>query len=550
MHWDSPFPGLVRCSAVILSADPARSGRFAFRLPKGASASSSPSLDGLGRVEEVTVVAEDARARSVTALSVPVRDALPLLVRARAMPDASPSVAFWGAAALLALHLVARGRLLPGLSAAGHDAWRVGPLGVEDVERLRRLAASMPPTAHAVPVGTSDGTVLLPDPEVLLRAFLDSVADVLPRTPAAPLAAGGPAFAGGEPRHLPGLRAWAAEVAAGHDAGVRLSLRIEMSGLDGDSGGGTERPPAFRAVPQLHSVADPGFVADAADVWSGGAGGAFGAAARRDALLALRRAVRAWPAPSPLLSAAVPASLELADEEVSELLGEAGRVLAQAGVPVHWPRRLARSLTTRAEIGPVGVEDAVAGGRAGAMPSFLSPDALLAFDWRFALGDELLSRAELDRLAEAARPVVRLRDQWVLVDPEQVRRARERRDHKVTTVEALGAVLTGTAEVDGHRVEVLPSGWLRELRDRLLADPESGQNSGAGQEPGAGHGWDAVRRPEFAQPAGLAATLRGYQLRGLNWLHRMTSLGLGACLADDMGLGKTITLIFPVKSAC
>ncbi|RSO30017.1 ATP-dependent helicase, partial [Streptomyces sp. WAC 06725] len=41
----------------------------------------------------------------------------------------------------------------------------------------------------------------------------------------------------------------------------------------------------------------------------------------------------------------------------------------------------------------------------------------------------------------------------------------------------------------------------------------------------------------------LAATLRDYQLRGLGWLHRMTSLGLGGCLADDMGLGKTVTLI-------
>ncbi len=45
------------------------------------------------------------------------------------------------------------------------------------------------------------------------------------------------------------------------------------------------------------------------------------------------------------------------------------------------------------------------------------------------------------------------------------------------------------------------------------------------------------------QPEALAAELRDYQLRGLNWLARMTSLGLGGCLADDMGLGKTITLI-------
>jgi len=45
---------------------------------------------------------------------------------------------------------------------------------------------------------------------------------------------------------------------------------------------------------------------------------------------------------------------------------------------------------------------------------------------------------------------------------------------------------------------------------------------------------------EVPPPAGLAATLRPYQLRGYAWLHRLTRWGLGACLADDMGLGKTV----------
>jgi len=39
------------------------------------------------------------------------------------------------------------------------------------------------------------------------------------------------------------------------------------------------------------------------------------------------------------------------------------------------------------------------------------------------------------------------------------------------------------------------------------------------------------------------ATLRPYQQTGVNWLHFLTELGLGACLADDMGLGKTIQII-------
>ena len=41
----------------------------------------------------------------------------------------------------------------------------------------------------------------------------------------------------------------------------------------------------------------------------------------------------------------------------------------------------------------------------------------------------------------------------------------------------------------------------------------------------------------------LRGTLRPYQQAGVHWLHLLSGLGLGACLADDMGLGKTIQVL-------
>ncbi|MDT0266032.1 DEAD/DEAH box helicase [Streptomyces sp. DSM 44915] len=510
--------------------------RVAFWRPDGAP----PGAPGLPE-EELTVAlpAPDGTIALVTvpAVLLSVRVALPVLTRARATARATAAAAYWGGAAVLALQLAAQGRLLPGVTAGDHDAWRLGPLTAADGERLRELAAAMPPHAHAVPLpadGPTDGAggepaepagPLLPRPAELLRAFLDAVADGLPRSPAAALATGSAAYAAPEPVRVPERRAWATEVAAGHDAGVRLSLRVELLAPLGAAPEDADREPAprFRAVLQAHSLADPAVVVDAAALWAepGPSGAHFGPAARRAALLALRRAAAAWEPLSPLLTGAVPDAVELADEEVGELLAESThRALTAAGLAVHWPRKLVRTLTAHAEIGPTGPSDEPREPSAG----LLSPGALLAFDWRFAVGDIPLSRAELDRLAEDGRPLVRLRDQWVLLAPDELRRARARQDGKVTVGQALNAVLTGDTEADGRLVPVRATGWLATLRERL-ADPER-----ADAEP-------------VEPPPALRATLRAYQRRGLDWLHRMTSLGLGACLADDMGLGKTVTLI-------
>ncbi|MGV9942265.1 SNF2-related protein [Streptomyces sp. NPDC003401] len=501
----------ARLAAVFLPAALPREGRVAFWDPDDGP------LPGPAHAErtELTVVhrrGTSVRRRQAPALALPVEAALPLLVRARHDPAAHPATACWGAAALHALRLTARGRLLPGLTPDGHDAWRAGPLEPEDVAHLRAVAAALPYEGHAVPL-PGPGPLRLPQPEALMRSFLDAVADTLPRTPAAPHACGRP-FADRRPQRLPGARDWAAEVAAGMDAGVRISLRLDLSAYDlFDDGEGARR--AGAAVVQVHSLADPTLVTDAAALWSGRADADFGPRAHVDAALALRRAARVWAPLARLADQDAQTSdvLALSEDELGDLLGVAATRLAAAGVAVHWPRDLAQDLTATAVVRP-------APGSATDGTGFFESGELLRFRWQLALGGDPLSEAEMDVLAEAHRPVVRLRDQWVLVDPVLVRKARRRELGLLDPVDALSVALTGTAEVDGETVEAVPVGALAALRDRLTA---------------------GVRPAE--PPPGLDATLRDYQLRGLAWLDLMTSLGLGGCLADDMGLGKTITLI-------
>ena len=266
---------------------------------------------------------------------------------------------------------------------------------------------------------------------------------------------------------------------------------------------------------QLHGLtlgnAASGAVVDAASVWTDER---FAAEERSAAVDAIRRAARVWPPLRRVRDADVPDALLLADTDIAELRGEAATWLAGVDVAVLWPQEIARGVTARAVIGARTTD---------ATETFFSVDRVLSFDWQLAVGDDILTDAEMDQLAEAHRPLVRLRDRWVLVDPRATEKARSRQIESLTAIDALSIALAGTATVDGETMDVSASGWLDAIR-RRIAEPDDGS------EP-------------IQQPDALSGTLRDYQLRGLRWLDRMTSLGLGACLADDMGLGKTITVL-------
>ncbi|GAA2629218.1 DEAD/DEAH box helicase [Streptomyces axinellae] len=636
---------LLRCAVVFLPGEVPRSGRLAFWSPDGAEVPDEGEPGEPGELTVAQLCGRDVRRREVPARMLTVREALPLLMRARTAPGAHPSAACWGAAALHGLRLVAQGRLMPSVGEGDTDVWRAGPLDKSDAAHLRAIAAAMPGEGHAVPVRpasggagatagggeASDGAVVsggkggggwggaagldgveraeaavgaeradgveradgaeawVPEAEGLVRAFLDAVADTLPRTPAGPSVVG-PAFAAREPQRLPEryprVREWAAEVAAGQDAGIRISLRLDLSprglfdsgtdeeqeagaGVRTDAGpehrrggreaehgsgpgrpsGGSGPPSRAAALVQAHSVEDATLVADVGQLWRGEAA-YLGPRARADTLLAIRRAARVWPPLERLLQRPVPDVLPLSEEELNDLLGRTARELAAADVAVHWPRNLARELDATAVVGP----RRHAPGSAADGFGFFKEEHLLEFRWQLALEGDPLTEGEMDELAEAHRPLVRLRDQWVLVDPELVRKARKRHLGLLQPSAALAAALSGEAEIDGEPVAAVATGALAALRDRLTAQAKGGGERGGegeranGEEDegederakeGAGVGGAGVEVP----PAALRATLRGYQRRGLAWLDLMTSLGLGGCLADDMGLGKTVTLI-------
>jgi len=454
------------------------------------------------RAGTATVVLADGP-REVAADLVPVGRAIATLATLPATAEVRPSVRAWAVATRLALEAVSRGRLLPAMAPDGADTWRLGPLDLADRARLDQLADALPPAAHAAPTG--DGTRMVA-PAAAVTAFVDAVADAFARTAGAPTTAGFDAFAAPGATDVAGAQSWLQSTVAGTASDTAPGLRIDLP-ADPDQ--------PVRAVLQVQSRLDPSLVLDAAELWRAPAAVAarFGADVETDLLLALRSAARAWPPVARLLDEAAPEVLVLEDAEVEELFGPVADDLAAAGLPVLWPAEVLHPVELKPVIGTPAPESG--GGGAG-----LDLRALGEMRWHATVDGADLTEAELLQLAEAKRPVVRLRGRWVRADPARLRRLAERTP--VAAGDLLAAGLSGTVTVGGEVVEAEVDAPLRHLADRL-------------------RGLEQVRA--MAPPEGLHAELRPYQARGLAWLAEMADLGLGGVLADDMGLGKTIQVL-------
>ncbi|MFI4927354.1 MAG: SNF2 helicase-associated domain-containing protein [Burkholderiales bacterium] len=212
-------------------------------------------------------------------------------------------------------------------------------------------------------------------------------------------------------------------------------------------------------------------------------------------------------------------------QEAARLLASAAD-LERAGVVVRMPATWRASRPARPQV------TATVGARA---PSKLGLDGLLDFSVEMTLEGERLSEAEIRALLAGTDGLVLLRGQWVEVDRERLERTMRQfqaaeelaRAQGLTFAEAMrmlagkGGANEGADAATAEWSQVSAGAWLSDTLKALRAP------DGAGVDPG---------------PA-LRGTLRPYQKTGVQWLHLLSGLGLGACLADDMGLGKTIQVL-------
>jgi non-specific serine/threonine protein kinase len=202
--------------------------------------------------------------------------------------------------------------------------------------------------------------------------------------------------------------------------------------------------------------------------------------------------------------------------------------LEAAGVVVRMPAGWAGNRPPRPRVtGTVG----------GKPPSGIGQNALLDFRMEVTLEGETLTAAEIRELLAKSDGLALMRGRWIELDSGRLKQMIERfaeaerasRSKGLNFAEAMrlmaGADVTATGGPigdDADWTQVVAGPWLAETLKGLR-----NQEGLASADPG-----DALK-----------GTLRPYQQVGVRWLHLLTRLGLGACLADDMGLGKTIQVL-------
>jgi hypothetical protein len=257
----------------------------------------------------------------------------------------------------------------------------------------------------------------------------------------------------------------------------------------------------------------------------------YAGAANKPQLLSLLLPVQRAAAECPWLKTMVEAGeiyhpLRWTPAEAFQLLTDTPRLEA-AGIIVRVPTAWRANRPSRPQV------TATVGGKP---PSGLGTEALLDFKMGVSLDGEALTKAEIEQLLAASNGLHLVRGRWVEVDRERLGRMLDE-FRAVETAAAKDGLSFGEAmrllagaHVPGDIVAADAPDW-----STVVAGPWLAKTLADLRDPG--------QLTQIDPGPALRATLRPYQQAGVRWLHLLSSLGLGACLADDMGLGKTMQVL-------
>lgn len=449
---------------------------------------------------------------------------------------------FWVLCGRFVLRLLCRQKFIPSLAPGDEGGvvavWQPVFEDPEDRKILKRLISVMPPVCCGVIEQPKQHADLAMPCDVImdyLRVAIDEVirtwlGDVNPPDQNAPVERKWLyALRGKEKRIVApkkqveglvkGLKEWTA-VLRENRGSFRTCLRLEEPQDGSDS---------WYLSFHLQATDDPSLLVSARDVWQ--MKGKVVTLLNRQfehpqerLLEDLGKILKIYPTLARGLMEARPEGMFLTTDEAYFFLKEISVLLQDSGfgvlVPSWWRERKKRTPGVRLKLRPAqGYSDGDSIGNFGL-------DSIVEFDWKLSIGEETIDYEEFKQLAALKKPLVRVRGQWVELNPRDMEAVmkwleRQKGIKEASLKEALGIVMD--IEEDGPDITGIDSeGWLHTFLQGL-----------AGSE----------SYTILDTPAGFCGELRPYQVRGFSWLVFLRKRGIGACLADDMGLGKTIQVI-------
>ncbi len=158
--------------------------------------------------------------------------------------------------------------------------------------------------------------------------------------------------------------------------------------------------------------------------------------------------------------------------------------------------------------------------------SFFSANQLINCSWKIMAGETEIDFEAFKEIVDNEDELININGTWIEVDKEKIKSTKEFLEEngaakQLTISEALRL---GNGLISDEALlpimDFTAQGWLNALLDSSNGDYE-----------------------KLEQPKEFIGELRPYQKDGMSWLHFLSSIGMGSCLADDMGLGKTIQFL-------